>query len=173
VSRGLQLPVLESIGVSAFEDCQKLTELNLPLTLTTLATASFKHCVNVIKIIVPEAVTLIPSETFAQQEQLKSVSLPSSVIQINAKAFEGCEKLQSIVISKHIKYIQKYAFLGCRRLVIEVEKMQNINFFPRGWNSFRYLADDISGFFGRLIAKIGSSTLKVIEKKEAKINESK
>ena len=168
-----QLPVLESIGVSAFEDCQKLTELNLPLTLTTLATASFKHCVNVIKIIVPEAVTLIPSETFAQQEQLKSVSLPSSVIQINAKAFEGCEKLQSIVISKHIKYIQKYAFLGCRRLVIEVEKMQNINFFPRGWNSFRYLADDISGFFGRLIAKIGSSTLKVIEKKEAKINESK
>ncbi len=168
-----QLPVLESIGVSAFENCQNITGIKLPESLITLSKASFKNCQNITNIHIPEKITSIPTEAFAQLSKLNQVTLSDSINQIDTKAFEGCINLRSIFIPKHVKAIQKYAFLGCKRLVIEVEDMQQIKFFPQGWNNARYLANDITSLLGRLVASIGSSTLKVTEKKKVIQHESK
>ena len=58
------LPKVKTIGKSAFEECSKLTTLNLGQDLMTVGDRAFYNCTNVTKLTFPDAITTIGDEAF-------------------------------------------------------------------------------------------------------------
>lgn len=58
------LPKVEKIGASAFQDCSKLTTLNLGQDLQVVGNDAFNGCSNVTKLTFPDATTTIGARAF-------------------------------------------------------------------------------------------------------------
>lgn len=124
---------INTIEESAFERCQKLSYIKLPLSLKTLEKNVFKSCTFLSEISVPYQITDIPDGTFEKCENLKNVHIngklksigkdafrhtiidkyefPDSVVIIKSGAFKNCDLLKVIKIKKsNIKYIDENAF---------------------------------------------------------------
>lgn len=124
---------INTIEESAFERCQKLSYIKLPLSLKTLGKNVFKSCTFLSEISVPYQVVDIPDGTFEKCENLKNVHIngklksigkdafrytiidkyefPDSVEIIKSGAFKNCDLLKVIKIKKsNIKYIDENAF---------------------------------------------------------------
>ena len=61
-----ELPKVKEIGRSAFEECSKLTTLNLGQALEIVGDCAFQNCTNVTKLTFPDATTEIGSSAFAR-----------------------------------------------------------------------------------------------------------
>lgn len=59
------LPKVKEIGRSAFEECSKLTTLNLGQALDIVGDCAFQNCTNVTKLTFPDATTEIGSRAFS------------------------------------------------------------------------------------------------------------
>lgn len=88
---------LKLINAAAFRDCQGLTSIELPDTVTTIGTQAFKGCSRLEKLILPESLTSIPAALCMQCYELKQVNIPMNCEQIGTKAFEGCELVKFYV----------------------------------------------------------------------------
>ena len=89
---------LNTIGDSAFEFCDKITELKLPSTLNTIGTETFMYCTRLSKL------------SFTTND-----SAPT-LVKIGPKAFSFCEYLSSVNIPKSVNTISRFSFYGCKRL---------------------------------------------------------
>lgn len=77
------------IDDEAFENCSRLTSIDIPNTVTSIGRQAFFGC-----------------------SDLTSVSIPNSVIYIGDQAFEQCTKLESIEIPNSVSFIGNEAFLS-------------------------------------------------------------
>ena len=106
----------------AFHNCEGLTSLFVPKTVTDISSTTFEYCRNLAEITVhPEnpvfdsrgnCNAIINTEDNALVYGCKNATIPSSVTSINWYAFRG-SGLTSITIPSSVKYISNQAFYGC------------------------------------------------------------
>lgn len=98
----------ESVGASAFEGCDSLKVINLPV-VKSIGSSAFNGCSSLVSLSLP-ATDSIASSAFNGCSSLSSVSLPV-VRTIGDDAFYGCGKLGDIIIeSTSLKYIGSNVF---------------------------------------------------------------
>ena len=88
---------VRAIGKNAFQDCDYLTSVTFPKTLTNIYEGSFYDC-----------------------DSISSLTFPDSLVAISALAFQSCSSLTNITFGKGIKEIQDGAFTYC-------ENISNVN----------------------------------------------
>ena len=104
------------IGYEAFRDCETLTSINIPYSVTTIIERAFYGCKNLTSINIPYGVTKIESGAFAFCTSLTSITIPDSVTSLGVGAFNNCNSLRSVIISNNLTSISDYAFQYCYRL---------------------------------------------------------
>lgn len=118
-------------------DCNSITIITLPDTITTIDSNAFSGCCSLHSVILPDSVTEIGERAFADCSYLVRVTLPDSVTKIGAHAFDGChrlpneggiryagsyllevvdESLSSYIIKEGTRFIPELAFCDCSNL---------------------------------------------------------
>ncbi len=109
------LPVKE-IGNEAFDDCDSLTSIEIPNSVTTIGNSAFSVCTSLTSIEIPNSVTTIGNEAFYWCTSLTSIEIPNSVTTIGHSAFFNCYSLTSIGIPNSVTTIGSYVFYSCDSL---------------------------------------------------------
>lgn len=94
-----------------------LTNIKLPITITSIGIAAFRNCGTLTSINIPASVTSIGNAAFYKCIGLSSITIPSSVISIGNYTFFDCTNLTSVEIPSSINYIGSFAFMGCSGLI--------------------------------------------------------
>lgn len=106
----------ETVGDFAFFNCFKLTEINLPESVTVIGNYAFNGCKGVKMMPLPEAVKTIGNYAFYGCRRLKELVLGKNVETIGIGAFGGCDGLLEMVIPDSVAALYNETFLGCARL---------------------------------------------------------
>ena len=148
---------LTTIDISAFEDCIKLSNLELPDSIVKFGDAAFKSCSSLHSIKLPSNIKEIGSNCFhstnidsisyendkialqtlsplfaGNAEKLLTFVVPDSVETIEGSAFTNCLELKEVTFGKNLSSIENYAFSNCpklRKIIIkENKKLEAISF---------------------------------------------
>lgn len=79
--------IVTKIGSMAFADCNKLTAVELPDTITCIEEMAFFGCESLTSIVLPDSVTCVGKSVFLYCE-LASLHIPDSVTEIGDHAFD-------------------------------------------------------------------------------------
>jgi len=103
---------LQSIGQSAFKDCEKLSNVNVPNSVKEICDSAFLRCTNLRRVNLPPGLTEIPDKTFSFTG-LDSVFIPNSVKRIGKSAFDGCFFLKKVKLPDGLESIEDSTFYWC------------------------------------------------------------
>jgi len=84
--------IANQIGDSAFKNCVKLQNMNIPSKFSTIGNRAFQNCNHLTSITIPNTVITIGNYAFSDCTSLYSMYIPSSVTNIgpnNQNAFSG------------------------------------------------------------------------------------
>ena len=95
---------VRSIGKNAFYECENLTSLSIPPSVTSIGDWAFGYCHNMSAVTIPEGVRSIRDRAFVDCTSLVSLCIPSSVTLIGVYVFNHCYNLVSIVVSSDNQY---------------------------------------------------------------------
>lgn len=124
-------PSVTTIGGWAFQECSKLTYVNLPAMLEEIPQGCFSGCTSLSKIKLPGGITKIGHEAFQRCNGLTGFDFPATLREVGTNAFSGCQNLESIVFNGPLDKIWYDAFAWCTKLK-EVEfkgAIRNLNGF--------------------------------------------
>ena len=105
-----------TIGDYAFYDCNKLTSVTIGNSVTTIGDYAFYHCYKLTSVTIPDSVTTIGKYAFYDCSVLTSVTIGNSVETIGDYAFYKCTGLTSVTIPHSVITIGDYAFYYCYNL---------------------------------------------------------
>ncbi len=148
------LPVKE-IGSSAFYNCNSLTSVRIPDSVTTIGYGAFSSCDSLTSITIGDSVTSIGDAAFGGCSSLTSITIGDSVTTIGIYAFDGCSSLTSVIIPDSVTSIGGSAFYGCDSLISvtipdsvtsigelafnDCSKLTSVTFEnPNGWTATNY-----------------------------------
>lgn len=103
---------LVSIGDMAFSGTG-LKTLFLPDTITQLGERVFGSCEKLLEVRLPESLTEIPNGLFQYCDNLVTFNIPENVTRIDDWAFDGCKELKDIIIPSGVTSIGNFAFMNC------------------------------------------------------------
>ena len=109
-------PDCKYINGDAFRNCDKLTEISIPNTITYIGGHAFDGCTSLTSIIIPGSVTEISGSAFKGCSSLASLTLNSGVTTIGYQAFNGCSSLTTVTVPRSVTSIGSAAFGGCSAL---------------------------------------------------------
>ena len=92
------LPVV-ALDRSLFKDCDKITKLTIPDTVTHIADRAFEGCSSITELIIPDSVTYIGSGAFRNCSSLTELVIPDNVRLFNTgttNVFANCDNLQKL-----------------------------------------------------------------------------
>ena len=104
------------IGYSAFRGCTSLTSIDIPNSVTTIGGYAFYDCTSLTSVTIPNSVTEIADCAFLSCTSLTSVNIPDSVTEIGGGAFNSCTSLTSVNIPDSVTEIGNGAFNSCTSL---------------------------------------------------------
>ncbi len=134
---------LESIGASAFYNCDRLKTLTIPSSVKSIGNYAFYSCDSILTVTFPEDMTAlttigtylfaynkwltkvtlpktgmstIPNSMFQECDHLRNIQLPATITSIGDRAFYGCDSLQTIYIPDGVKSIGYETFCYCKGL---------------------------------------------------------
>ena len=107
---------ITGIYASAFENCDDLTSVTIPNSITSIGNFAFSSCSGLTSITIPNSVKSIGDNAFSSCTGLTSITIPNSVTSIGVEAFSICTSLTSITIPNSVTSIERYAFSGCKNL---------------------------------------------------------
>ena len=110
------LPKVKEIGRSAFEECSKLTTLNLGQVLETVGDCAFQNCTNVTKLTFPDATTEIGSRAFAYCSSVTEITVGQGLKSVGDYSFVDCGSFTALVLPDKFTTMGGSAFEGCRKL---------------------------------------------------------
>ena len=105
-----------SIGAYAFSQCESLTSVSIPNSVSFINYGAFSGCRNLKTVIIPNSVTTIGFDAFGDCSSLSSVNIPDNLETIGNGAFIRCTSLTSITIPNSVTSIGDNAFSDCERL---------------------------------------------------------
>ena len=118
-----------SIGIWAFDNCDKLNQINVDTANTKFSSVNGvlfnKDKTELIRYpegktdtsyAIPNSVTSIDYDAFCGCSSLTSITIPNGVTSIGGSAFEDCSSLTSITIPNSVTSIDISTFSGCSRL---------------------------------------------------------
>ena len=97
----------------AFYECQSLTSINIPDSVTSIGNSAFSSCTSLTSINIPDSVISIEDYAFCGCTSLTSINIPDSVTSIGDKTFEICHSLTSINIPNSVIKMKGNPFSGC------------------------------------------------------------
>ena len=104
------------IGFSAFNACKALTSVTIGSGVTSICDWAFANCYALPSITIGNSVRSIGNNAFEDCSSLTSVTIPDSVTSIGDRSFAGCYNLTSIVIPDSVTSIDIFAFWCCENL---------------------------------------------------------
>ena len=99
---------------SVFSDCEGLTSIIIPDSITSIDEGAFCWCKGLISVIIPDSVISIGKYAFFGCKRLASIDIPDGVTVIGKSAFYGCDGLTTIKIPDSLTSIEKLTFYGCK-----------------------------------------------------------
>jgi fibronectin type 3 domain-containing protein len=84
------------IGISAFKNCDALTDVTIPGSVIRIEDYAFSDCSALTSVTIPDGVTYIGSYAFSDCDSLASVTIPGSVTKIGGSVFYDCDALTDI-----------------------------------------------------------------------------
>lgn len=120
---------LKSIGGSAFSGTNpahpRFKEIQIPDSVETIGTSAFHNCQDLESITLPASLKTIESSTFSDCRNLSEVKLPASLEAIQSYVFGGCSALETVFYYGSLEQWSKInvakGFLGssCPSLVMD------------------------------------------------------
>lgn len=112
----VQLPdTLNSIADQAFERCSALTSVNIPSAVTWIGLAAFDGCRGLKEIQLPNTMQYLGEYAFAGTG-LTEVAIPEGYTELPEALFYGCKDLEKVELPCSLKYIGAQAFADCTSL---------------------------------------------------------
>lgn len=113
---------LISIGRRAFYDCNALTDVQYPSSLSEVGAYAFYGCASLRTVDMSDtAVEKLNIYTFGECYNITSIKLPHELSFIGDYCFDTCNKIDTIDLPKTLSYVGNCAFSGCTGI-------KNINF---------------------------------------------
>ena len=100
----------------AFYDCENVTSINMPNTISFIGESAFWGCTQLTKLEFPDSIKSLEIAVCYNCESLQSVELPSGIEIIGRSAFYGCKSLEGFVVPDSVKEIDRMAFKNCYSL---------------------------------------------------------
>lgn len=100
----------------AFSDCNALTKIEIPSSVTRIGHEAFSGCDNLKEVSIPNSVTSIGEGAFRYCDKLKSIEISNSITVIEECLFDWCTNLNHIVIPNSVERIGNWAFENCKNL---------------------------------------------------------
>ena len=109
---------MASIGKNAFYNCDALTSVSFPASLTSIGEAAFSYCDALTSVdLSSTSLTSIGNYAFSYCDALTSVDLSStSLTSIGFQAFYNCDALTSVSFPASLTSIENSVFDGCTSL---------------------------------------------------------
>lgn len=130
---------LKTIGYGAFYHCDRLTKVQIPVTVTEIAPKAFSRSAwlktwlagtgddflivgdgillayrgDAEEVTIPEEVKKIGPEVFMGDTRITSVVLPDSITEVGEAAFYNCSNLKTVTGGSGLAKIADRAFAGC------------------------------------------------------------
>ncbi len=101
---------ITKIGDFAFQWCSSLTNITIPASVTQIGNYAFYNCFSLTNITIPNGVTKIKDFAFWRCSSLTSITMPDSITQIGKGAFSDCSSLTNITIPDSVTQIGNWAF---------------------------------------------------------------
>ena len=101
------------IGKYFFCDCDKLSKVILPNSVTEICNCAFQNCKGLSSLELPSNLTIMGEAVFENCSNLTSLTLPSSLTTIGTLAFWCCSGLTSLTLPSSITTIEYGAFCDC------------------------------------------------------------
>ena len=108
---------LQTLGASAFSECDSLTEITFPASLKTIGDSVMNNCNNLRSVtFLGNELGAISTSAFNYCQNLETINIPSSVTEIKNSAFYRCYKLKNVDLSicSGLQKIGSSAFRECR-----------------------------------------------------------
>ena len=105
-----------SLNMRAFFQCENITSVYIPDSVTKFGSSDFSSCVNLERVRLSSNLEVIENLSFYACKKLKNIELPSGLKKIDSGAFEKCASLQEIELPDSLTSINLYAFAGCKSL---------------------------------------------------------
>ena len=107
---------ITGIYASAFENCDDLTSVTIPNSITSIGNFAFSSCSGLTSITIPNSVKSIGDNAFSSCTGLTSITIPNSVTSIGVEAFNGCSSLTTITLPSSITSMVGGCFGNCNKL---------------------------------------------------------
>ena len=92
-------------------------------SVTEIGPRAFEECDYLSRVTIPNTVTIIGELAFFYSKSLNYISIPNSVIEIRERAFDDCLSLSHVYIPNSVTSIGDFAFRGCDSLMsIDVDQ---------------------------------------------------
>jgi len=95
---------ITKIGDYTFNDCKKLTNINISKNVTSIGSCAFQDCDNLTSIEIPESVTYISNGAFRNSKNITSLKIFGDSIYIGGQAFYGCRQLNYVMVPASATY---------------------------------------------------------------------
>lgn len=106
---------VKKIEQSAFEDAQ-FSEITFQNGLTSIGASAFQNCKKLLNVEMPNSVSEFGSFAFYGCSSLNNVTLSDNVVEIPSYSFRECSSLREFTIGKSVSEISDDAFPGCALL---------------------------------------------------------
>lgn len=103
---------IEIIGANAFSECSYLEHLSI-LGGTYIANRAFEDCFRLSDLDLGTNISIIGYRAFSGCTSLQTLVIPKSVKRIGHHAFQGCTKLKNVIITNPDIIIENTAFISC------------------------------------------------------------
>lgn len=105
-----------AIADNAFQNCDGISSITLPATVTSIGNNAFYYCGELTEMIIPNSVKNIGESAFRNCSNLSSLTIGSGVVEIGRNAFYGCRNLSAVTIPNSVTTIGEQAFVDCKLL---------------------------------------------------------
>ena len=100
--------VLQLFGDNAFDDCESLSSITIPYSVTSIGRNAFARCSSLLSISIPNSVTSIEDNAFQNCSSLTSIILPDSVTSIGMGTFYSCSATTNHLVLNFYNRLRKF-----------------------------------------------------------------